>query len=127
MGRESEWSAGHDPPSHAARFGRFGERCAADWYQRAGYRILARNWRCRQGELDLVVSRGAVVAFVEVKARSSTRFGSGAEAVDWRKQAKVRAVASQWLDVGERYFDELRFDVVDVDRRGSVAVYEDCF
>lgn len=111
----------------AHRFGRFGEDCAAEWYRQNGYRILSRNWRCVRGELDLVVSRGSLVAFVEVKARSSRRFGSGAEAVDWRKQTRIRSLASQWLEENGSYVAELRFDVIDVDGRGGLEVFLDCF
>lgn len=112
-------------------FGRFGEQCAAEWYENAGFRVLARNWRCARGELDLIVADDSQVVFVEVKARSSSRFGSGADAVDWRKQRKVRSIASMWLEqrpsADSGYFADLRFDVVDVDHRGNVQVFEDCF
>ncbi len=111
-------------------FGRFGEQCAAEWYENAGFTVLARNWRCARGELDLVVACDSLIVFVEVKARSSNRFGSGADAVDWRKQNKVRAVALEWLEQRQArggYFADLRFDVVDVDGRGSVQVHEGCF
>lgn len=115
------------PTSHAGRFGRFGEQCAAEWYLQNGYEILNRNWRCSRGELDLIVSKGTLVAFVEVKARSSRRFGSGAEAVDWRKQARIRSLASNWLDANHGYFADVQFDVVDVDGRGGLEVFQDCF
>ncbi len=113
--------------AHAQRFGRFGERSAARWYRGAGYDVLARNWRCREGELDLVVATGSVVVFVEVKARSSSRFGTGAEAVDHRKQRRVRAVASRWLAANGGRYAEVRFDVVDVDRDGRLQLFQDCF
>ncbi len=116
--------------AHAKRFGRFGEDCASKWYRHAGYRVLDRNWRCRQGELDLVVQRRSEVVFVEVKARSSERFGTGAEAVGLRKQRTLRAVASRWLEAnGDRLNDcdhDVRFDVVAVDRRGTLDLYHDC-
>lgn len=115
------------PRGHAGRFGRFGEECAAQWYVEAGYTILDRNWRCRHGELDLVVAKGSTVVFVEVKSRSSNRFGSGAEAVDWRKQSRIRILAGRWLESAGATFDELRFDVVDVDRRGTLQLHHDCF
>ena len=124
-------STGNGRASSQQDFGRFGEQCAADWYRDAGYEILARNWRCARGELDLIAANDELVVFVEVKARSSARFGSGADAVDWRKQRKVRAIASQWLEQrpesDRSYFEELRFDVVDVDAQGTLQVYEGCF
>ena len=61
--------------------GRSGEDEAAAWYTARGYEVLARNWRCRAGELDLIVAQGRLVVFCEVKSRSSERFGTPAEAV----------------------------------------------
>ncbi|MGB5756051.1 MAG: YraN family protein [Acidimicrobiales bacterium] len=125
--RRSGPSACAGPSTDTGRFGRFGEQCAADWYCQNGYEVLSRNWRCSRGELDLIVARGPLVAFVEVKARSSRRFGSGAEAVDWRKQSRIRSLASHWLDQHQGWYTDLRFDVVDVDRRGHLDVFQDCF
>ena len=118
------------------RLGRLGEDAAARWYVAAGYQLLDRNWRCDLGEVDLIVGREAMVAFVEVKTRSSRRYGSGFDAVDWRKQNRIRRVALSWLAETrrpdspvspDRYFTEIRFDVVDVDARGNVQVNEGCF
>jgi putative endonuclease len=115
------------PDSPRGRFGRRGEAAAASWYQNNGYRVLASNWRCREGEIDLIVASGDTVVFVEVKARSTTRFGTGADAVDWRKQQKVRSVARHWLAGQPHHFPELRFDVVDVDARGTLQLHHGCF
>ena len=113
--------------THAGRFGRFGEGCAAQWYLHNGYRVLNENWRCSEGELDLIVTDGSAVVFVEVKARSSGRFGSGAEAVGHRKQRKLRLLATRWLSQVNQHYEELRFDVVDVDAKGTVVVHQGCF
>lgn len=113
--------------SQRGRFGSRGEAAAAAWYRHNGYRVLANNWRCREGEIDLIVALGDTVAFVEVKARSTALFGTGAEAVDWRKQRKVRSVAQRWLADQPHHYPELRFDVVDVDGRGTLQVYHGCF
>ncbi|MDQ4132308.1 MAG: YraN family protein [Actinomycetota bacterium] len=77
-----------------------GEDAAARWYQARGYRVLARNWRCREGELDLVLARGGEVVFCEVKTRSSLAFGTPAEAVTWSKQRRLRTLAARWLREG---------------------------
>ncbi|HMK96718.1 MAG TPA: YraN family protein [Acidimicrobiales bacterium] len=77
--------------------GAWAEDWAARWYQEHGYRILARNWSCATGEIDIVAIRGALVVFCEVKARSSLRFGAPAEAVGLAKQARLRRLAAAWF------------------------------
>lgn len=103
--------------------GRYGEDLAAEHLLASGFTVLERNWRCRDGELDLVVrDRDGTLVFVEVKTRSGTGFGGPAEAVDRRKAAKVRQVACRWL--AERRppgSADLRFDVVSVLRRRGFA------
>ena len=90
----------------------------ADWYRAAGYEILARNWRCREGELDIVAASGTTLVFCEVKTRRSTAFGTPVEAITFTKQRRLRALAARWLaqsdGVGRRYYDEMRFDVAAV-------------
>ena len=96
-----------------------GEEVAVAWYTRQGYQVLGRNWRCRDGELDLVVSRDRCVVFCEVKTRSGTAFGLPAEAVTGEKQRRLRRLATRWL--GEQKtsggFAEVRFDVACVTLR----------
>jgi putative endonuclease len=104
--------------------GRFGEDVAARHLEAAGLQILARNWRCREGELDVVARDGTHLVFVEVKTRSSLAYGSPAEAVHRRKSARIRQLALRWLleqrESGEHEFwSDLRFDVVTVVRADS--------
>ena len=106
--------------------GRRGEDAAAAHYEALGFTVT-RNWRNRRGEIDLVCTKVGLAVFVEVKTRSSTRFGSGVEAVDRRKQQRIHALAAQWLAEQPQRFAELRFDVVDVDARGHLQVFESCF
>jgi len=94
--------------------GSAGEELAARWYTDAGYRVLDRNWRCREGELDLVVCRGGLAVFCEVKTRRSLSFGLPAEAVTPTKQRRLRRLALCWLAErapGQARFPDLRFDV----------------
>jgi putative endonuclease len=102
--------------------GRYGERVAERHLTDAGLRILARNWRCVDGEVDLIAIEREVLVFCEVKTRSSTAFGAPAEAVGAAKAGQVRQLALRWLaeqrEYGEaRFWPELRFDVVSVLRR----------
>ena len=101
-----------------------GEDAAELLYVRRGFRVLARNWRCAIGELDLVVGRADTLVFVEVKTRRGARFGGGYEAVDARKRAKLRAVAEVFLLQRGRPPARVRFDVASVALRtdGSAAV-----
>jgi putative endonuclease len=92
--------------------GRWGEDLAAAWYARAGYTVLARNWRAPGGELDLVVRRRDLVVVCEVKARRHDGYGPPASAVGWAKQRRIRRLAAAWLAAhGVRGVD-VRFDVV---------------
>ncbi|MBI5088181.1 MAG: YraN family protein [Actinobacteria bacterium] len=92
--------------------GRWGEDQAERWYRLRGYEVLARNWRCDAGEIDLVVAGHGAVVVVEVKARASDRFGSASLAVDHRKQRRLRILAARWLAVHPQHHGEVRFDVV---------------
>ena len=106
--------------------GRFGEQRAAAWYEANGYEVLARNWQCRTGELDLVARRGSTIVFVEVKARASEAFGLPAEAVGPVKQRRIRALAAAFLSETGLRSSELRFDVACV-LAGKVTVIEAAF
>ena len=94
--------------------GAWGEQVAERRYRRDGYRVLARNWRCSSGELDLIVGRGDMVVFSEVKTRSSTSFGWPAKAVDRRRQVRLRSTAAAWLRSTGTRPTEVHFDVVSV-------------
>jgi putative endonuclease len=108
-----------------------GEEAAARWYEERGYRVVARNWRCKIGELDLVVARGELLVICEVKTRASTGYGGGYEAVTAKKQAKLRAVAEAFLSSMRGPPKSIRFDVASVisESSGSVAVhlFDDAF
>jgi putative endonuclease len=95
-----------------------GEARAAAWYEARGGQVLARNWRCRDGELDLVVRQGGTIVFCEVKSRTGVGFGLPAEAVTPVKQARIRRLAARWLrehadSLGGRR-SGLRFDVATI-------------
>ncbi|MFP3900882.1 MAG: YraN family protein [Acidimicrobiia bacterium] len=107
-----------------------GEELAAEWYLARGYEVVARNWRCPEGEIDLVVRRAGELVFCEVKTRSSDRFGVPAAAVTPVKQRRLRVLAARFLasEAGrrDRARTDLRFDVAAV-TRGRVEVIEAAF
>jgi putative endonuclease len=101
------------PSSHLER-GRHGEDLAAAWYAGHGYDLVARNWRCPTGEVDLIVRRGELLVVCEVKARRTEAYGPPAAAVGRVKQQRLRRLAAEWLaTTGVRGVD-VRFDVVAV-------------
>ncbi|MHB8295298.1 MAG: YraN family protein [Acidimicrobiales bacterium] len=120
---------GHD---YRRRAGADGEKAAAAWYSERGYEVVAANWRRREGEIDLVCSRGRWLVFCEVKSRSRTAFGSPLEAVTAAKQARLRRLAALYLReaaeaaCGTWRPARVRFDVAAV-TRGVVEVTEAAF
>ncbi len=107
--------------------GRRGEEAAAAWYEARGYRVLARNWRCARGEIDLICEwadarRVSVLVVCEVKSRSSGSFGHALEAVTSGKRRRLRGLAVSYLRSQRRGYDEIRFDVVGVTPAGLVVV-----
>jgi putative endonuclease len=118
--------SGRRQPSGRGRakdeLGRYGEDLAAAHLVAAGMELLDRNWRCREGELDVVAREpDGTVVFVEVKTRSSTWFGEPAEAVGPVKARRLRALACRWLLEHPSGGCPLRFDVVSIVRRRGYA------
>ena len=93
--------------------GNWGEERAALYLRLHGYKIVERNFRCRQGEIDIIARKGDVVAFVEVKQRKNADFGEAREFVTYSKQRRVIAAAELWLlKTGCEL--QPRFDVIEV-------------
>ncbi len=93
--------------------GSWGEERAALFLRLHGYRIIERNFRCRQGEIDIIARKGGIVAFVEVKQRKNADFGEAREFVTYSKQRRVIAAAELWL-VKTGCELQPRFDVIEV-------------
>ena len=107
-----------------------GEAAALDRYVGLGYRLVARNWRCRIGELDLILERDGVLVICEVKTRRGTRYGPGWEAVTARKRAKIRAVSEAFMLATRARPRGIRFDVASVTVGAAsteVELFEDAF
>ena len=95
-------------------FGEIGERLAERWLRRKGWRIVQRRFRNGHRDIDLVVERDGLIAFVEVKARKGAAFGLPVEAVNWRKQRELTRSAHVWIERHGRPDDSYRFDVIGV-------------
>jgi len=101
--------------------GEVGETLACDFLTRLGYEIVARNFRCRSGEVDVVAKHGETTVFVEVKDRGSASHGEGHEAVTFGKRRRIIR-AAQLFAASRGLFDTpLRFDVISIDRNPNGA------
>jgi len=110
--------------------GRSGEDLAVAELEHLGYAILARRYRTRYGEIDIVADDGGTLVFVEVKARATARYGSAAEAVTGRKQRRIAAMALDYLARQHLEHVPCRFDVVAIDDMAAapmVTVYRGAF
>ena len=118
-------------PDDRRSLGSEGEALAARWYESSGCEVLERNWRCSDGELDLVVRDSDAIVFCEVKTRRGDAFGAPEEAVTVAKQRRIRGLAARWLSEHRVRAARIRFDVasVRVERgaRPSVHVISDAF
>jgi putative endonuclease len=119
------------PERPSAALGRRGEEAALARYARLGYTVVARNWHCALGELDLVVARDGQLVVCEVKARRDDAFGGPYDAVTWRKRRKLKALAEAFIASNRLRPEAVRFDVASVTAgtggRMSVHVFEDAF
>jgi len=104
--------------------GAYGERMAERHLREQGLVVLARNWRCADGEIDLILRDGEDLVFCEVKTRRGDRFGTPAEAIGADKIRRLRRLAARWLAQTQVRPREIRFDVVAVlpQRRGATVV-----
>ncbi|MDF2442032.1 MAG: putative endonuclease [Subtercola sp.] len=94
--------------------GRRGEELAAQYLVEQGYGILERNWRCRQGEIDVVAEHEGVTVFVEVKTRSGLRYGHPFEAITIAKMARLRRLAGAWCEAAPSGRRQIRIDAIGV-------------
>ena len=99
--------------------GLMGEDLAAKHLAGAGLVVIERNWRCREGEIDILARDGDVLVVCEVKTRSSIAYGTPAEAVNYRKAARLRRRAALWLQGATDHFESIRFDVIAVLRQAD--------
>ena len=109
---------------------RWAEDLVAGLYQRDGYEIIARNWHCREGELDIVavlqVAPVKTIVVVEVRSRASNYFGSALESVTLAKQKKLRSATKKFLVSQAISYGAVRFDVVSV-MGAKIEIVRDAF
>lgn len=111
--------------------GRLAEQHAEHYLSTQGLTIKARNYRCKAGEIDLIMNEGNTLVFVEVRLRSNRNFAGAAETVDWRKQQKLVRAAQHYLqrhgltDAVACRFDVIAFDPNRID--GQVSWLRDAF
>lgn len=100
--------------SRTKNLGNAGENFAANYLESHGYKIIAKNFRVRSAEIDIIAEIDDVIVFVEVKTRSNIKHGLPVEAVNFRKQQKIIEAAGVFLQ-DEKYFDKAcRFDVIEI-------------
>src|ERR1700710_1897870 len=92
--------------------GRRGEKLAADHLLASGYEVLERNWRCSQGEIDIVAFKDNEIVFVEVKTRSSVAYGHPLEAITVSKLARLRRLAGAWCQAHPDVRAGVRIDAI---------------
>jgi putative endonuclease len=104
--------------------GRYGEDVAVRHLTESGMEVLARNWRCDLGEIDVVAREGSTVVVCEVKTRRGLDYGTPLEAVTARKMVRLRRLAARWVAESGEHPPEIRIDVVSVlvRRRGGAMV-----
>jgi putative endonuclease len=102
------------------------EHAAAELLTAAGYRIVARNYRCKVGELDLIARDGDVLVFVEVRSRGDDEHGSAVEMIGRAKQRRVARVAAFYLGAEQPQYEQCRFDVVAI-TAGRAVLIKDAF
>ena len=96
------------------QLGSYGEKLAVDYVRGIKYDVLSRNYRCNLGEIDIIAMDAKTLVFIEVKTRSSLRYGSGLESVNYKKQRRIRKVATSYLNKNRVTFSQIRFDVIDI-------------
>jgi len=100
-------------------FGKRGEERAAGWLEESGYKILAKNYRTRSGEIDIVAREGDVICFIEVKTRRSEKFGLPYEAISLFKRRQISKLAVAFLKENNLLEHRARFDTISIISNGK--------
>ena len=106
---------GKDMSSERKEVGAIGEKLAADFLKRRGYKIIQRNFRCREGEIDIIAQKGECLVFVEVRTKKNTAFGTPEESVTLSKREKLISLANAYLQAYDKPPQSWRIDVIAVE------------
>lgn len=105
------------------KIGQDAEQCACDYLQQQGLKLVTKNFRCKLGEIDLVMHDANVLTFIEVRCRNNTDFGSGAETINYKKRTKIIKTAQHYL---QKYNllekTACRFDVVSIEAHQQLKI-----
>lgn len=99
--------------------GKWGEEQATKYLKEKGYQIIKRNQRTPYGEIDIIAEQEKILIFIEVKARSSEKFGNPEDAVTRNKQERIRRSSLWWIQENKYFYNEIRFDVIGILRKGN--------
>lgn len=102
------------------------ETAACSYLRMCGFRLLERNYRCSRGEIDIIAEELGCICFIEVKYRSSDRFGLPAEAVSKKKQKTILAVSRHYICEKRMFCRQIRYDVIEI-LDGRIRLLRDCF
>ena len=106
--------------------GNIGEDIAKSYLEKQNYKIVTTNFKNKIGEIDIIAYDKEILVFIEVKYRKHTIFGLPREAVDERKQQKIRLVASSYINKNRLFDKQCRFDVVEILDK-EITLIKDCF
>jgi putative endonuclease len=104
-----------DVSSKRKEVGAVGEKLAVDYLKKRGYKIIQRNYRCREGEIDIIAQKGEYLVFVEVRTKKNTAFGTPEESVTLSKREKLISLANSYLQACDKQPPSWRIDVVAVE------------
>jgi putative endonuclease len=104
-----------DMPTKRKEVGAMGEKLAADYLKKRGYKIIQRNFRCREGEIDIIAQKGDCLVFVEVRTKRNTAFGTPEESVTLSKREKLVSLANAYVQTYDKAPISWRIDVVAVE------------
>ena len=104
-----------DMPTKRKEIGAIGEKLAADYLKKREYKIIQRNFRCREGEIDIIAQKGEYLVFVEVRTKRNNAFGTPEESVNLSKREKLISLANAYLQAYDKLPDFWRIDVVAVE------------